>query len=539
MGNYTIAKYLRLSSEDNDVDAGSKLESNSIANQRNLIDSFLQSSVEFAGANIIELCDDGWSGTNFDRPAVQKLLQLVKDGRVQCIIVKDLSRFGRDYLTVGNYISQIFPFFGVRFIAINDGLDSVRPMDADSLETSFKTLLYDLYSRDLSRKIKSSLTLRAKQGLFLSPYAPYGYLKDPANKNHLLIDPGAAEIVRRIFHMVAEGIAVTQVAKRLNLDGVPTPYNYKKEAGITLSIPKKLDGQDFWTKSTIYQIVRDERYIGKTIYGRHTCDKVGSKHKVKVNRSDWIIRENTHEGIVTQEEFDLSQEALRKFEERAPHPSKNPLTRRVRCGICGRIMNRVSNKNAYYRCETPRYTEQYSCSTEHIPEPLLFDVLIEELRGQAEIAVETGRLLEEQRSKEQVDTKATLKQLESLREKLQQKKRQIKSLYDAFILDGMSKAQYIAQKEALNQDCEKINQQIISLEARLDNSGSDGTADNSFVNSFRKYTDIQEITSEVVADVLSEIRVYPESRFEIVWNHQQAFRKLVAELVDTGGIVEA
>ena len=175
MAEYTIAKYLRLSSEDGDMKASAKNESNSIANQRNLIDSYISSHRDFDGASVIELCDDGWSGTNFDRPAMQNLLRMVKCGEIQCIIVKDISRFGRDYLTVGNYISQVFPFLGVRFIAINDGLDSVRTTDVDSLETSFKALLYDLYSRDLSRKIRSSLTIRAKQGFFLSPYAPYGY----------------------------------------------------------------------------------------------------------------------------------------------------------------------------------------------------------------------------------------------------------------------------------------------------------------------------------------------------------------------------
>ena len=535
MGTYTIAKYLRLSSEDNDVDAGSKLESNSIANQRNLIDSFLRGNSEFIGANIIELCDDGWSGTNFDRPAVQKLLQLVKEGKVQCIIVKDLSRFGRDYLTVGNYISQIFPFLGVRFIAINDGLDSSHPMDVDSLETSFKTLLYDLYSRDLSRKIRSSLRFRAKQGCFLSPFAPYGYVKDPANKNHLLIDPEAAEVVRRIFHMIADGIPATQVANRLNHDAVPTPFAFKKAAGVTLSIPRMVNEKNFWTKGTIYQIVRDERYIGKTIYGKHIRDKVGGTHVVKASREDWITSEHTHEGIVTPEEYKLAQEGLRKFVERAAHPSKNPLTQRVRCGICGRIMNRVSNKNAYYLCETPRYTELYACPTEHIPEPVLFEMLLNELRGQAEIAVETGRLLEEQRSKQKVDTTAILKKLDALRDTLNQKRRQIKALYDSFVLEGMSKAEYIAQKGALNQDCENINQQINSLEAELDNSNCSGELDNSFVNSFQKYKDVQELTADVVADVLSEIHVYPNNRFEIIWNHQQAYRKLMLELAASGG----
>ena len=132
-------------------------------------------------------------------PPSRKLIAQVRAGKIQCIVVKDLSRFGRDYLTVGNYISSVFPFLGVRFIAVNDGYDSSRPMDVDSLDTSFKALLYDFYSRDLSRKVRKAKRFRAQRGDFLSPFAPYGYVKDPANKNHLLIDPPAAETVRRIF----------------------------------------------------------------------------------------------------------------------------------------------------------------------------------------------------------------------------------------------------------------------------------------------------------------------------------------------------
>lgn len=169
----TTAKYIRLSSEDSDLGQEGKTESNSVTNQRNLLDAFINRTPELADTRVIEFCDDGWSGKNFERPAVQEMIAQVRAGQIQCIIVKDLSRFGRDYLTVGNYISCVFPFLGVRFIAVNDGFDSIRPADVDSLETSFKTLLYDLYSRDLSRKVRSAKRQRAERGDFLSPFAPY------------------------------------------------------------------------------------------------------------------------------------------------------------------------------------------------------------------------------------------------------------------------------------------------------------------------------------------------------------------------------
>ncbi len=199
------AKYIRLSAEDVDLGKDGKIESNSVTNQRNLLDAVISRTPELADSHVVEFCDDGWSGKNFERPAFLEMIAQVRAGEIQCIIVKDLSRFGRDYLTVGNYISCVFPFLGVRFIAVNDGFDSIRPADIDSLETSFKALIYDLYSRDLSRKVRSAKRFRAQRGDFLSPFAPYGYIKDPADNHRLIIAPEAAETVRRIFRLTADG----------------------------------------------------------------------------------------------------------------------------------------------------------------------------------------------------------------------------------------------------------------------------------------------------------------------------------------------
>ena len=190
----TIAMYLRISSEDDDLKDTGKEESESISNQRGLLTNYISIHPEFASADVLEFCDDGWSGKNFERPDFTRMMEQVKTGQIQCILVKDLSRFGRDYLTVGNYISRVFPFLGVRFIAVNDGFDSSRQADIDSLDTSFKTLIYDLYSRELSSKVKNAKRQRAAKGLFLSPFAPYGFVKDPENKNRLLADPEAAEV---------------------------------------------------------------------------------------------------------------------------------------------------------------------------------------------------------------------------------------------------------------------------------------------------------------------------------------------------------
>ena len=269
------AKYIRLSAEDVDLGKDGKIESNSVTNQRNLLDAVISRTPELADSHVVEFCDDGWSGKNFERPGFQAMIAQVRAGKIQCIVVKDLSRFGRDYLTVGNYISSVFPFLGVRFIAVNDGFDSIRPADIDSLETSFKALIYDLYSRDLSRKVRSAKRFRAQQGDFLSPFAPYGYVKDPADRSRLVIDPEAAETVRRIFRMTADGQRKEQLARQLNAEGVPTPMLYKRAAGCTRTKWNNLFDENFWTGGLIYGILRDERYVGRVVYGKHTRDRIG------------------------------------------------------------------------------------------------------------------------------------------------------------------------------------------------------------------------------------------------------------------------
>lgn len=176
------AIYLRISSEDEDLRTGEKDESESISNQRSLLREYVSGHTDLSGSEILEFCDDGWSDTNFERPAVKELLEQVRRGQINCILVKDLSRFGRDYLTVGDYISRVFPFLGVRFISVNDGFDSSNPLDIDSLDTSFRTLIYDLYSRDLSRSVKSAKKARAERGAFLSPYGAVWICQRPGGQ---------------------------------------------------------------------------------------------------------------------------------------------------------------------------------------------------------------------------------------------------------------------------------------------------------------------------------------------------------------------
>ena len=305
---YRTAAYIRLSVEDS-----GKPGADTIEGQKNLLLRYIEndSSLTLYGL----FCDNGRTGTDFERPEFEKLMEAIRHGEVDCIVVKDLSRFGRDYITVGDYISRVFPFLGVRFISVNDGLDSINPQDIDSLDTSFRTLIYDLYSRDLSRKVKSAKKARAERGAFLSPYAPYGYIKDPEDKNHLLVDEEAAVVIRRIFQRAADGSKAWEIAAELNGDGVCSPKTYKVNAGCIRTPWRSIREENFWTVGLITKILRDERYIGKVVYGKRLRDIVGNTHTVKISRNDWIVVPDQHEAIVSKTLFDAAQACMREYRE--------------------------------------------------------------------------------------------------------------------------------------------------------------------------------------------------------------------------------
>lgn len=538
MNQFVVAKYLRLSSADDNLKQGGKFESDSIQNQRNLLDTFIQNAPELAEAEVVEFCDDGWSGTNFERPAVQKLLTQVRNGKIQCIIVKDISRFGRDYLTVGRYLFQIFPSLGVRFIALNDGFDSIRSMEVDSLGTSFKTLLYDLYSWDLSSKVRSTLHFRAKEGKFLSPFAPYGYIKHPDNKNLLMIDPEAAEIVRRIFQMAVAGQRPQHIAKALNQEDVPTPMMYKQMMGCTRTW-SSIHGENFWTHVLVAKILRDERYTGKMVYGKRTRDKVGHIHTTKVKRAEWTTVENTHAGIVTQEQFDRAQASLRKFMERNEISLGKgvPLYKKVRCGVCGHTMTHSKTKQPYYFCKTSRVTDIFLCTEEHLPECDLMEAIRKSLHMQALLAVEWKDLWQEQQKREQLSVATMEKHLRTLKKANDKVGQQSRELYESFALGKCSKADYLAAKRVIAGQRDTIATQIVELEAQLKNTDADGGLNNRFISSLQKYEGVENITQEIVSDVVKEVLVYPGGRFEIIWTYQEDFERLLMAL-NSGGYKE-
>ena len=296
--------YVRLSRED-----GDKEESNSVRGQKELIRDYLRRAPDLRECGM--KVDDGYTGSNFERPAFQEMMADIKAGKINCIVVKDLSRFGRDHLEAGTYIEKIFPVLGVRFIAINDHYDSLhRNPESDELIVPFKNLVNEAYCRDISIKTRSHLDIKRRNGDFIGAFPMYGYRKDPEDHNRLLIDEEAASVVQDIFQWKLDGISTQDIADRLNAAGVPTPMDYKTSQGMRYQTKFRKKADSAWCAKTILRILKNPIYIGTLEQGRVTTPTYRVKRQVNRPRSEWAIVENNHDAIIERNDFETIQRVL-------------------------------------------------------------------------------------------------------------------------------------------------------------------------------------------------------------------------------------
>ena len=372
----TVAIYLRISDEDEALELGG--ESNSISGQRMLLNDFVSNHKDLHNYRVVELEDDGYSGTNFDRPGVQLLLEMAKRKEIQCIVVKDFSRFGRNYLEVGNYLEQIFPFLRIRFFSINDNFDSFcNSGAAGSLEVGFKNIIYEAYSKDLSVKIKSVRKSKAEEGKFVTAFAPYGYKKDETNKNKLVIDQECAPIVNQIFKLYLSGSTKTEIARQLNQESVLCPMMIRRKRGENFNRNGCTD-TCIWTVGTISHILADQRYTGDAIYGKGKPESVGSKKETKIPKEQWIIVPDAHEEIISHEEFDAVQKYKRTYKKRENSVVyKSSFFKKIICKSCGHLITRIHRgKKTLYCCKSGRNLYHSTCYQGNIEEVQLEDALL-------------------------------------------------------------------------------------------------------------------------------------------------------------------
>ena len=400
---FQAAMYLRLSRDDSDVgaaagrDGGLKSESNSIGNQRELIRAFIRGQQDIELYDIY--VDDGFSGSNFDRPEFKRMLSDIEVGKVNCVIVKDLSRFGRDYIEAGRYIQKIFPSLSVRFIALTDHYDSLH---ADAGESGIilpvKNFINDSYCRDISVKVKSQFEVKRKNGECIAPFALYGYKKADHNKNRLEPDDYAAEIVSRIFDWKIEGMAVSAIADKLNRLGILSPKEYKKATGTNYRGGFSGAVKAGWSSTTVKRILTNEMYLGHMVQGKTGKINYKLKKSVAKPEKEWVKVENTHEPIISEDAFAVVRNLLKADGRVSPVTEKNGFfTGLLFCGDCGeqmiRRVNRYKNtQKVYYICSAKNRGE--GCTRHSIPEEALKQLVSETVKKYANCFLQEKRMLE-------------------------------------------------------------------------------------------------------------------------------------------------
>ena len=372
---FNVAIYIRLSRED-----GDKEESDSVGNQRKLLTEYVAKKEDFIVYDTY--IDDGYSGTNFNRPSFQRMITDIEDGKVNCVVVKDLSRFGRDYIDTGRYLERYFPELGVRFISVTDSIDSMK--QAYDMLLPIKNIFNEQYARDISKKIQATVKSKQKAGEFIGAFTSYGYKKSPVNKNKLVIDDYAADVVRRIFSLYIQGYGKQRIAKLLNAEGILCPAEYKKVNGENYKNWNRLESTTYWSYSTINSILHREMYVGNMVQGtKH--QRMRSKQK-KMPKEDWIIVENTHEPIIDKETWEKAQSLLKKrTRELDLETNKNIFAGFVKCGDCGRSMaknmwRRADGSKTYsLYCGTYKRIGKEYCTPHTLPMAVLEDIVLGDL----------------------------------------------------------------------------------------------------------------------------------------------------------------
>lgn len=519
---FKVAIYLRLSKEDGDLSFSSsgKTESESINNQRDLILAYLSKHPEME--IIDEYKDDGKTGTNFDRAEFQRMLEDLKKGVVNCVIVKDLSRFGRDYIDCGYYIDKLFPELGVRFIAVNDNYDSSSATASDTMVVPFKNLINDSYSRDISMKVRSNLQSKRERGDFISNFAPYGYVKSEVDKNRLVIDDYAASIVRDIFNWKIEGLSPAGIAKRLNDMGILSPMEYKHSCGINYRFQED-GGMAVWTHKTVRRMLQNEVYIGVLVQGKYTTPNYKTKKFVLKSESEWVRVEKTHEPIITRRDFEIVQELLREDTRACSDSSISPYCGRIFCGDCGapavrRTVTARGKKYVYYVCSANK-TDKSVCSKHSIREDVLETVVLATIQKQIDAVLELDAALSGafELAWERSELGKIEASLELQNEQLQKNNTLRLSIYEDLHQGLIDKSEYTAIKEELTAriaDCVRAIDELNKMKAELDEGLS---SKQSWMAQFKEFSNISEVSRRVIVHLVDSIRIYENSEVEIVF----------------------
>ena len=536
---YHAAIYVRLSKEDGDVAGASKAESNSISNQKELIRDFLKDKEDIVVVS--ERVDDGYSGSSFERPSFKLMLEDIKKGVVDCVVVKDLSRFGREYIDSGRYIERLFPALGVRFIAVNDGYDSLEGKDqSDEIIIPFKNLINDAYCRDISVKIRSHLEVKRRNGEFIGAFAPYGYQKDGEDHHRLVVDTYAAGVVQDIFRMKLHGMSQDGIAKRLNESGILPPAEYKASIGSSYQTGFQSKEKSEWTSVMVRRILTNEVYIGNLVQGKRTTPNHKVKKTVLKEECDWVRIEKNHEAVVSDRDFAIVQRLLGMDTRMSPEQSEvYPLAGMVVCADCGAAMvrkNVCSGKRKYRYSVCSRNKETKECASHRIGVERLEEAVLEVLK------VQVANVLDLKRAMEKV-SEIPFQELDirELERRIEQKEaevlrcRELRNMLYEDMKDGIvSKEDYRELHEAYTQRRDLAEEAVRQMKGEIEDILASNTDKYQWLDYFAEHENIDRLTRNVAVELIERVKVVDRETVEVVFSFGDCYREVLEGLKHAG-----
>lgn len=507
---YVICMYIRLSSEDDDIKYNdAKNESNSITAQRKMLYDYIGSRIEFRDCKVIERCDDGFSGTHFDtRPQFIDMIEMAKRGEINCIIVKDFSRFGRDYIELGDYMEQFFPTLGIRFISVNDNYDSDLLSDGElgGIDVSFKNLIYDYYARETSKKEKLSWKKSAERGEYRASVPLYGYKKSKDNNLKLEIDPEAARVVKEIFEMKLSGMTLTEIASNLNDRNVLPPKEYKYKSGDKRAINKNIR-KTYWESGVVEAILKNEKYTGDMVLLKTFNNRITGKQEKRAS-DEWVTVENTHEPIVSREEFNAVANTFARIKR-----TRKSKINVFYCSVCGRKMYKT--KGALLKCRINSVvSDDIKCVSTTMNVAQAEKAVLADIKMKCMVFLNMHEVARDMNITQQ---KTLDEQIQSVENTLTNIENAWKNIYSEYADRKISKEDYLEKTKEYKGKKQSLATELTHLMAKKEQSVSENKAADVVELLIKKFCDADTLTEEMKELLIEKILVYSNNVLEIYW----------------------
>lgn len=527
---WKVGKYIRLSREDGNV------VSESVVNQDKILNDEIPGFFEDGLYEVVDTyIDDGTSGTtDIERGDFQRMVQDMKSGRINCVVVKNLSRAFRNSANQGHFLEEFIPLYNTRFISLyQPRIDTfLDPEIVHSLEVSITGFMNEQYAYKTSADVRRTFKHKRENGEFIGAFAPYGYGKDPEDKNALVIDEDAAQVVRDMFSwFVADGMSKAGIAKRLNELGIPNPTAYKRSKGFRYNNPHATENDGLWNPTTVTRMLQDPLYIGVMRQGKQKVISYKVHRRTAVPENEWFMVENAIPSVICRETFQAAQELHKRDTRTAPGKSEvYPFSGLVRCADCGKGMGRHSAKgHVYYTCRTYTQKSKERCTKHSIRLEVLESAVLVAIQKQIELVASLSEMIEEINNAPVVHTEsARLNALFAQRTKELEK---VSGLLDGLYMDWKSgditRDQYRRMKVKFEEQAEQLQGTIDHIKGECDTIAQGITTEDPYLTTFLKYRNIQSLSRGLLVELVNAVQVHEGGELEIEFNHADQFRRIV------------